>query len=239
MHTTGRVGIDVEVGAFICAHGSGEHIEAHRLVFCEGDQSRSVYACVRGRVKVFVTTPSGREVVIGYKGRGEAFGELSAIDGRPRAVSARTIETSVVAHMSGVCWADHLAREPHLSNVVLRSLAGQLRRANDRLCERTTDSAFIRTGHLLIELASLQQLDGRSQSPVELMITQYDIAEWIGTVRESVARALSELRKAGAVETGRGRIVVNDIDELTEIVRAAERPTIQSSPTIRDPAPSL
>ena len=48
-----------------------------------------------------------------------------------------------------------------------------------------------------------------------------DIAEWIGTTRESTARALARFRSAGAIETGRGHIRVHDPAALAALVESA------------------
>lgn len=55
-------------------------------------------------------------------------------------------------------------------------------------------------------------------SSVDLPITQTDLANWVGTTRESAAQALGALRQAGAIRTGRGVIVVVDISKLEAVV---------------------
>jgi CRP-like cAMP-binding protein len=55
----------------------------------------------------------------------------------------------------------------------------------------------------------------------ELPITQAELADWIGATRESTARSLARFRKAGLVETWRGRIVICDVLGLDEMIAAA------------------
>ncbi|MDJ0769234.1 MAG: Crp/Fnr family transcriptional regulator [Ilumatobacter sp.] len=209
------------VGGFIAARGRHVEFAAGQPLFFEGDRSHSVYACVEGRIRVFVTLPSGRELIIGMKEAGEEFGELSAIDERPRSASAIAIERSVVAHLPGERFLDDLQHEPDLAVAMLRSLAAQLRRANARLRARNGDSALVRTGQLLIELSSLKLRHDRQAAHIELPITQADIAEWTGATRESTARALGELRRDGVIDTGRGRIVVRDVAALVSRIESA------------------
>ena len=140
------------------------------LLFVEGDGSHSVYACVEGRVRIFLTTPSGRELLIGIKAPGDEFGDL--------------------------------------------------RRANDRLVTRNSNSATVRTGRMLVELASMMMRHGGPAGTYELPLTQAELAGWIGATRESTARALARFRQAGLVRTGRGQIVVLDVLGLNELVSA-------------------
>lgn len=212
---------DVTVGDFVAARGHVVSLEAGEPLFFEGDRSDSVYACVEGRIRVFVTLPSGRELLIGMKQPGEEFGELSAIDQRPRSASAVAVEPSIVAWMPGERFLDELHQEPDLALAVLRSLATQLRRSNARLRARNGESALVRTGHLLVELAGLKLRHDRPTPSVELPIAQAEVAEWIGASRECTARALAEFRRAGVIRTGRGRIIVDDLPGLVELVETA------------------
>jgi CRP/FNR family cyclic AMP-dependent transcriptional regulator len=190
------------------------------LLFVEGDNSHNVYACIEGRVRVFLTIPSGRELLVGIKMPGDEFGELSALDSRPRSASAAAIETTVVAEVRADRFLDALTDEPHLSVAVCQSLSAQLRRANDRLVARNTNSTTVRTGRMLVELASLMMRHSGSTESYEVPITQSDLADWIGTTRESTARALAGFRRAGLVETCRGRIIVLDALGLSDLVSA-------------------
>jgi len=211
----------ISVGDFIAARGHEIRLAPGQALFFEGDRSDNVYACLAGQLRVFVTLPSGRELVMGRKQAGEALGELSAIDARPRAASAVAVEASLVAQMSGERFLDELLHEPALAIAVLRSLTGQLRLANARLRARSGDTALVRCGHMLVELSSLKLRHDRGADRIELPVSQADIAEWIGATRESTSRALARFREAGVVETGRGRVIVHDVGGLAALIESA------------------
>jgi CRP/FNR family transcriptional regulator, cyclic AMP receptor protein len=209
------------VGSLIASRGHRRAVPAGATIFMEGDRSHSVFACLEGRVRIFVNLPSGRELVMGVKLPGQEFGELSAIDERPRSASAAALEPSVVAQMSGVEFIDELVHTPPLAALLLRSLADQLRRANARLCARNSDTTAVRAGHMILELAGLTARHGDPGELISLPITQLDLAEWIGATRESTARALAGFRAAGVLDTSRGRIVIRDLAALAELVRSS------------------
>ena len=152
---------------------------------------------------------------------GEEFGELSALDGRPRSASAASIGRTVVAEIRADRFMELLVEEPHLSVAVCQSLSAELRRANERLVTRNSDSAVVRTGRMLVELASMRMRHSGADGSFELALTQSDLAGWIGATRESTARALAGFRHAGLVETGRGRITVLDVVGLNQLVATA------------------
>ncbi len=211
----------ITVGEFIAARGHLLELAEGAPLFFEGDRSHSVYVCLEGTIRIFITLPSGRELVMGRKHPGEAFGELSAIDARPRSASAVAIEPSIVAHMAGEQFLDELHHEPALAIAVLRGLTDQLRLTNARLRAHNAESAMVRCGHMLVELSMLKLRHDRRAEHIELAITQADISEWIGATRESTARALAKFRSEGVVETGRGRIVVHDVRGLARLIESS------------------
>jgi CRP/FNR family transcriptional regulator, cyclic AMP receptor protein len=206
------------VGDVIADLGRRREYAPGDLLFVEGDHSHNVYVCIEGRVRVFLTMPSGRELLVGIKMPGDEFGELSALDGRPRSASASAIDRTVVAELSASRFLEVLVDHPHLVVAVCQNLSAQLRRANDRLVARNSNSASVRTGRMLVELASLMMRHTGTSQCYEVPITQSDLADWIGATRESTARALAGFRRAGLVETGRGRIVVLDALGLSSLV---------------------
>jgi len=204
------------LGAAIAAHGRRRTYDAGQMVFAEGDRSDSVYVCTGGRLRVFVTTPSGQELLLGIKVPGDEFGELSALDGRPRSAGVTALEPSEVVELRRRRFVELLEAHPGFSVEICQNLSAQLRLSNDRLVSRTADSATVRTGRLLVELASLVMRHGGDDGGggLAVPITQHDLADWVGATRECVARALGGFRRAGLVETGRGRIVVLDVAGL-------------------------
>ena len=209
-----------ELGAFLAAEGRRARLGAGEYLFHEGDRSLSVYACVEGRIKISLTLPSGRELLLGMKFPGQEFGELSAIDERPRSAAASAAEPSIVATMSGPEFLTRLQDHPDLAFAVLRNLAEQLRHANARLSARNADRIVVRVGTRLLELADLYRRHAGGSGRVDLPISQTDLANWVGTSRESTSRALSELRRDGAIRTGRGTISVLDVAALERAVRS-------------------
>lgn len=207
------------LGELVATRGTKVRLASGEPLFHEGDPSSSVFACTYGRIKVFVTTPAARELLLGIKSPVQAFGELSAIDGRPRSASAVATEMSIVAQLPAEDFMDALRSAPELSVVVLRELSDQLRRANARVASRDALSITIRAGELLVELGAKFRRHAPASGDIELPITQDELAGWIGATREATARSLATFRRAGAISTGRHRIVLHGLDVLADVMR--------------------
>lgn len=206
------------LGQLVLRNGAAVELPRGATLFNEGDPSTSVFACRTGRLKMTVTTPSGAELLLGWKEPGEAFGELSAIDGRPRSARATASVDCVLATMSRRELLAALERAPGVAVSLLVELSDHLRRSNRRVAARHSEQIPVRVGNRLIELAAQVRRHGHVTHDIELTLSQDDLAGWVGATRESTARALGRLRRAGLVTTARGRIVVRDLAALESAV---------------------
>lgn len=241
-------GVIHTLAELILSQGRRQNLSAGQTLYREGDPSTAVYAVRYGRVKVFLTTPAGRDVVLGVRIPTQVFGELSAIDGRPRSASVKAIEATTVAELSGEEFVDALRRFPELAAIMVRELSIQLRECNARLAARDTECTSVRVGHLLLDLAAKFTRhggpDGERTPPTSLPFTQEELASWVGATREATARALAAFRRAGVIETARHRVVVLDVGALAamtdRLAAATERADHEPWPVVaRESQPAL
>ncbi len=204
------------LGAFVTHRGEPQHLDAGETLFLQGERSSTVYACTKGRINLFVTSPNGREVILGTKTPVEGFGELSAISRSVRSATAQAMEPTVVHCLPGPAFLDALDGESDLALVVLRELVSHLMRANIRLSARSAETSNQRVANLLVELGTKFERHGNGTS-IEVPVTQDEVAAWVGATREAAARSLALLRRAGAIATGRGRITIVDTGLLEDI----------------------
>ncbi len=208
------------LGEFIASRGTERTLERGQLLFCEGDESTVVYACVKGRVNLFITSPGGREVIVGAKIPIQGFGELSCIDGAPRSAGAMAMESTVISTLPGPAFLEALEQAPEISLLVLKELSIHLRRLNARLSARISEGTVERVGHQLVDLAAKFKRHGLPDTQLVLSVTQDELASWVGCTREAAARALGDLRDAGLVSTSRGKITILDPDGLSRYLNA-------------------
>jgi CRP/FNR family transcriptional regulator, cyclic AMP receptor protein len=233
-HTTGEIlSTDTTPGRsalndLVITIGRQQTVVAGSAVFREGTLGSSVYAVVSGRLKLEVTTPGGREVVLGVVGPGQVFGELSALDGLPRSASVIALERSVVSMVTREELLASLVSSPGLALELLRSLSERMRGATINLSERADTPTAVRAARRLHVLATTGMKEQNSSTDgFDLAITQSDLAAWIGATREATARALASLRRDGVVRTGRGNITVLDVTRLAEVAQGRRSTALQ------------
>jgi len=180
-----------------------------------GYSCRDVVLVGRGRVRVYITGESGREVTLYYVHRGEscpvnlsaammgigAFANAAANDD----VSALTISATDFREIS--------KRNPAVQDYVFSATVMRFGEIIALIREITTK----RVDHRLAEYL-LRKFDESEDSPPAVEVTQQNIALELGTAREVVSRRLQELDSVGAVELHRGKIVLQDRMALHRVI---------------------
>jgi CRP/FNR family cyclic AMP-dependent transcriptional regulator len=194
----------------------GRAVQFHRdaTIFSEGDVSGRVVILIGGRVKVSSDLSEGREVVLAIRGPGDLIGELSAIDKRPHSATCTAMEPVEALVIPSETFLDYLVDHPRVAIHLLRMLTSRLRDADRKRIEFGARDTLGRVAARLVELAEQFGTEGDTGVVIDLPFSQQELAGWIGTSRESVVKALSQMRARGWIETGRRVITVRDLPAL-------------------------
>jgi CRP/FNR family cyclic AMP-dependent transcriptional regulator len=184
------------------------------VLFSEGDVSNRVVLLLSGRVKVSTLSEGGEETVLGFRGAGDMLGELSAIDGKEHVASVTVVEPGEAMVVRAEQFIAALEVVPGLSLVLLRSIVGRLRDADQTRSEFTALDVVGRVAHRLVELADEYGKPEGAGIRIGLPISQRELAGWVGASREAVNKALQELQRHGFIAIGRRHITVLDRDGL-------------------------
>jgi CRP/FNR family transcriptional regulator, cyclic AMP receptor protein len=200
----------------LVAVGRARRYERGRPIFHEGDTSNFVVVLERGRVKIVTTTATGSETLLSVRGTGSLVGEFAALDDSPRLATAVAIERVGALVVSADDFREFLARHPRAAVELVHTLVGRLRESDRRRVEFGAYDTTRRLAAVLVDLASHAATS--ESHDVEIRLAQHELAAMIGASRESVARGLAALRAEGLVRTGRGTIVLADVEALRAVV---------------------
>jgi CRP/FNR family transcriptional regulator len=179
-----------------------------QTLFLEGSPARGWYVILEGRVRV-VRGAGGRLHVIHTESRGGTLAEVPLFGGGPHPATGIAAEPTVCALFDRAGLETAITRHPAVAFLLLRRLALRVRRLVDRLDQRSARPVQARLAVFLLGLAAAP--DGG----VAVGMTQSELAEELGTVREVVARELRALRRNGLiVAQGKGRYRLSDRDAL-------------------------
>jgi CRP/FNR family transcriptional regulator, cyclic AMP receptor protein len=176
----------------IAESGDIRSFSAKTIIISEGDRSDSLFIILSGRVKVFSSADSGKELIFNVHGPGDYIGEMS-LDGEPRSASAITLEPTKCSVVSASGLREFIARYPDFATHLIHKLIRRARVASENLKSLALLDVYGRVVRLLQELA---QPDGEKQV-VRQKLTHQDIADRVGSSREMVTRILHDLVAGG------------------------------------------
>ena len=159
----------------------------------EGMPGDFMYVVWDGRVKVTQASSDGRERILDLREPGDFFGETALIEDNPQLTSVITLEPTRLLALSRTTFLDLLSRSSGLSLVVMRTLIARLRQANAQANSLCFEDVRERTSSLLVRLARQDSAEGAILETPPL--THQQIADMIGTSRETVTRSISQLKR--------------------------------------------
>jgi CRP/FNR family transcriptional regulator len=176
--------------------GERADFPAGTTVYRAGEDPR-VALVVRGLLRVYLSSPSGRQVTVRYARPGDVLG-IAVLVGGPATTSVQTLEPSSVFRISARTLNAVAREDPRVSWAIAEELNRRLYGVLEQTAVNAFGSVRQRVAVHLLDLASDRQRPGGS---LVAAVSQQELADAAGSVREVVARALRELRAAGIVAT--------------------------------------
>lgn len=189
----------------------------HEQIIDRQSETKDVFFVLDGKVRVVNYSLSGREITLDDLDAGTYFGELAAIDGRPRSASVMALSDSLVASLPQEQFVALLEKNPRIAMRVMRTLANIVRTATDRIMDLSTLAANNRVHADLLRLAR-GHTAGKNRAEITPIPNHSDIASRASTTRETVARVLSDLSRHGVIERKKDSLVIHNVERLSEMV---------------------
>lgn len=195
------------------------HCQAGKEIISYRATGEDVYFIVSGKVQVIVFSMTGRQVVLSDLSAGELFGELAAIDHKPRAAFVIAATDATICSMSSDNFRQTLQRYPVVNEAMLKKLTGRVR----QLCERVIEISTLPIRHRVhVEILrhALQHRLVNNTVMIDPAPTHMDIANRIGTHREAVSREMIQLRNLGIIKrVYNNTLTVTDMQQLQNLAR--------------------
>jgi CRP/FNR family cyclic AMP-dependent transcriptional regulator len=187
----------------------------NEVVFHRDDPADSLHLIEKGRVVIRIISPLGDTVTIAVRGPGESFGEMALLGAARRTATVAALEqTETLAVYKDDL--EQLRREhPSVDQLLFAFLVGEVRNLEERLLEALYLPVERRVLRRLRELTE----HGEDGQPVEVPLTQEELAELAGTTRSTINRILRDEEKRGTVKLERGRTTVLDREDIARRAR--------------------
>jgi CRP/FNR family cyclic AMP-dependent transcriptional regulator len=187
------------------------------IIFRQGDPGHCLYIIEKGRVRIYVLSPDGREISVNIYAAGDVFGELAVLDGLPRSASAIALLRTDTLVLYRDDFLEHLRAFPEIANNLIFILSARLRHTTDYAESLAFLDVRTRLARELLRLAERYGTPTKRGVEIDLGISQADLASLIGTSRETLNRTLNRLRDEGIIKMAGRNVELVDIEKLRGI----------------------
>jgi CRP-like cAMP-binding protein len=194
-----------------------KRLEPKEVLCHKGDPGNQLYGILSGSLKVMTTGADGKDVMFALMEPGEVIGEIALLDNQERSATVIAVEPTELLTLHRRELIPFLERHPRAAIALAGVLAAMVRRLSERAEDRQTLPLSNRIAKRLIALARHSGKHPIVGGPVEVHLPQQDLADLVGTTRESVNKQLRAWAEAGIVSLGRARVTLHRVDALEEL----------------------
>jgi CRP-like cAMP-binding protein len=193
-----RVGVLERGGA---AYEAGEH----------GD---TVFVVESGAIKLTRVNDDGREVTVAVLGPAEVFGERALAGETLRGDRASALEDTVLCALQAGALENFLFSHPQLALRITKVMGERLQRVESRIQDILFKDVRTRLAHTVARLAEKFGNDVPEGRRIGLRLTQTELAQLVGSTRETTSTIFNEFRRDGLLDSDDHYIVVRDLEAL-------------------------
>ena len=182
---------------------------ANRNIFLQGDPADSVFYLRKGKVKLSVISPEGKEAIVALLGAGDFFGE-GCLAGQPLRIStAIAVMDCTLMRIAKQAMTRMLHEQHDMSELFVRHLLSRNIRFEGDLVDQLFNSSEKRLARILLLLSHFGK-ESRAETVLP-RINQESLAQMVGTTRSRVSHFMNKFKKHGFIEyNNSGNITVNN-----------------------------
>ncbi|MCW5983089.1 MAG: Crp/Fnr family transcriptional regulator [Bryobacteraceae bacterium] len=193
----------------LAARAVEKKYDAGQMLFSEGEPCQGIYLILEGSVKIYKTTPSGREITLALEIGPSSVAEVPLFDGGPYPASVVALDHVVSAFIHTRDFHQACRQFPEVSLKMLAAVGRRLRQLVTLIELVTFGSIRQRLAALLLEYEEQARA-----SSFSLPVTHQELASRLGTVREVVSRNISRFQVEGLIRIAGRQVHVLDRDGL-------------------------
>lgn len=192
---------DAELDELV-ASSRPHHVERHQVVYCASERLSELYVVQHGSFKLIRHSEEGKELIVALVGASKSFGAYA--EPADSLTMAQALEPSAFLAIPTTVIRRTISRNPDFAVRLLAHALDRQREAETAAARLALETVPARLAHFLLDLS-----DARSGA-MSFPLNQTEIANLIGSSRETVCSILNQFRRGGWLENERGRIRVID-----------------------------
>jgi CRP/FNR family transcriptional regulator len=184
------------------------------IIFMEGEPGEGFHYVKSGKVKIVKIAQDGREHIINILGTGEVFAEVLLFNHGPYPATSVALEDSVIGIIKNSDLENVVAENARIGLHIIRVMSKKLLHAQMKIKTLALSDTFSRTAQILIRLSQQYGRPVAGGIQIDVDMTRQDLANLVGTTRETVSRVLSSMKKDKVLEFSDQQIIILDVKRL-------------------------
>lgn len=198
----------------LLALGKQRQINKDQPLFQAGSPANAVYMLLDGHVKIFQVSRVGKEIILWFCFPYELFGLAEVLDGTPRTVSAQAINRAEVLVLPEQDFHQFLRQHPEATLSLLKLMSCRMRILSDSLLNLATEDVASRIIKVLDRMGRCYGNTEEDGLHLNIQLTHQNIADMVGTSRQTVTTILSQMRKQNLIRSVNHRLIITDTDRF-------------------------
>lgn len=211
-------GMDDDQAARLAETASVRSVDKGEIIFHDGEKADGFYSVISGKVRIYRSSPTGKEQIIHVFGPGRAFGEVPMFQGADFPASAQALAKGKVLYFPRDAFGRMMASDPDLAMATIGLLAARLRSLVNQVSALSLKEVPARLATYLLLLKSSQKTDS-----LELDLPKGQIASYLGTIQETFSRILRKMSEQGLIEVHGRQVTILDEDRLILLAEGEEQ----------------
>jgi CRP/FNR family cyclic AMP-dependent transcriptional regulator len=194
------------------------HCVRGQRILAPDDPPDRIHIVKGGRVRVYRVTPDGKQLTLDIHEKGTILGDMTMLgqDRLPEAY-AEAVDDAVICTITPDELRRLIERYPIIGVNIIRHLSRRLQAAERELEAMAYQRVDQRLARRLIDLGQRFGVKTERGTLIEARLTQQELAEMVGTTRETLAHTMTDLRKRGLLDMSRHQVVIRDAERLAEL----------------------
>jgi CRP-like cAMP-binding protein len=185
-----------------------------QVIYLPGDRAQGVHFLSSGRIKISKVTRDGKELTLAYRSEGDFFGEPCLLDGGPREEMAEAMDASVTVELPRDALDNLLKHDGGAAYKFARALILRRKDLETRVEQLIFKDVGAKLAELLLNLGHEHGISDARGTVVGLKITHQEMANLIGSTRETVSLTLSQFKRKGLIQTEGRKVILADQEGL-------------------------
>lgn len=184
-----------------------------KIIYQEGERAKYLFYIQAGRVKITRLHPDGKEYISDIFTQGDYFGYVALLEDQPYRETAVALEPTDLLLIPKEKFLQQIFDDHQVTLTFIRLLSQALDQKEERLLQLAYSSLRKRVAAALVEMYTRNASSGSQPIPV----TREELAQYIGTAKESTIRILSDFRDEGLIQIRSGKIYIPDLQKLKDL----------------------